>query len=619
MPLTVKANMIQGAGQIIPDSSGQAYRNPADNNKDNAVSFADMMKSSMSQRQDFAQNARTASGSDDQLSGFNVQSPLQSQTGSDKAGTGSNTSLKNNSPDRSSGKDTLPQETIEAASQAVTDIADGVTENVTDELDIANDDLDEVMETLELAYLDLLNPQALTQVVETVSEDALTLEADVDVSAIVDGLVPANEEVIAAALEDNGISLDEFSEFFSQVQTNDIEIPEEVAELLPTSVPEDTDGLPEMTAALLEPASETLQTEGAVTDQRAGGPVVDTASVTVIRIDDDAFDNNALLGTAVKDESFDGAKLTGDMTGVLEPQAAQELADELGAAVDTINAAMEEEAPVQMAVSSDEALLAPEDMTTEETGDDIGAKGTSILDNITGAVVDEMTDENASMDFGASDNRQGFQMGAGQDTAASAMNVRNDLMADAAAIAQQQNTFAETLSETAAQTPVTPYTAAQTADIMNQIVTQASVTINETVQRMEMELNPQNLGRMIMQVQQQEGVVTARLIAQNDNVRNAIENQLLQLRENLEQKGIKVDAVEVTVGTHEFERNLEEGMADQAFAEQQENEAGQNNGSGRNRNLNRGDLDSMAGDLTEEEELAASIMRDNGGTIDYTA
>ena len=37
------------------------------------------------------------------------------------------------------------------------------------------------------------------------------------------------------------------------------------------------------------------------------------------------------------------------------------------------------------------------------------------------------------------------------------------------------------------------------------------------------------------------------------------------------------------------------------------------------RNLNLDDLDGLSGLMTEEEQLAAQIMRDNGNQVDYTA
>lgn len=49
-----------------------------------------------------------------------------------------------------------------------------------------------------------------------------------------------------------------------------------------------------------------------------------------------------------------------------------------------------------------------------------------------------------------------------------------------------------------------------------------------------------------------------------------LETQVADLRQNLNQAGVKVDAIEVTVASHEFEKNLEQN---------QENEKQQENGS----------------------------------------
>ena len=78
---------------------------------------------------------------------------------------------------------------------------------------------------------------------------------------------------------------------------------------------------------------------------------------------------------------------------------------------------------------------------------------------------------------------------------------------------------------------------------------------------------------------------------------------------------MKVDAVEVTVGTHEFEQNLEEN----AKQEEQQGQQMEESQKQTRRNLNLDDLDGLSGLMTEEEQLAAQIMRDNGNQVDYTA
>ena len=88
------------------------------------------------------------------------------------------------------------------------------------------------------------------------------------------------------------------------------------------------------------------------------------------------------------------------------------------------------------------------------------------------------------------------------------------------------------------------------------------------------------------------------------------------LKENLNQQGVKVEAVEVSIGTHEFEENLEKDARQQEEqARQEEERAGQRH----RRNIDLNDLDDISGLMTEEEELVARIMRDNGNNVDFKA
>jgi flagellar hook-length control protein FliK len=106
---------------------------------------------------------------------------------------------------------------------------------------------------------------------------------------------------------------------------------------------------------------------------------------------------------------------------------------------------------------------------------------------------------------------------------------------------------------------------------MEQIVNQMKVTISQDITSMEMQLNPENLGKIYVNISSEEGVVNAQFRATNEIVKEALEAQIATLRENLNQAGVKVDAIEVTIASHEFERNLEqnhhnpEGMAPACF------------------------------------------------------
>ncbi len=154
-----------------------------------------------------------------------------------------------------------------------------------------------------------------------------------------------------------------------------------------------------------------------------------------------------------------------------------------------------------------------------------------------------------------------------------------------------------------------------TRDVIEQIVSNAKVTISNQVTSMEMELNPQNLGRMILNVAENDGKVTAHITLQNEAVRHAMEGQMAVLKENLNQQGIKVEAVEVSVGTHEFERNLEEGQMQQNNQQPEERATA----SPRRTNINLNQTDDLDQVLTEAEALVASMMKDAGNSVNFTA
>ncbi len=148
------------------------------------------------------------------------------------------------------------------------------------------------------------------------------------------------------------------------------------------------------------------------------------------------------------------------------------------------------------------------------------------------------------------------------------------------------------------------------AHVIDQIVEQARTVISREVTSMEMLLNPEGLGKILMQVSEKEGNITARIYTQDPAVKEALENQIVVLKEQLNETGTKVQSIEVAVATHEFERNLEDGQQENGQPQEQKKQA---------RNLNLNNLDELSGLMSEEEELVAKIMRDNGNTVNFTA
>lgn len=166
--------------------------------------------------------------------------------------------------------------------------------------------------------------------------------------------------------------------------------------------------------------------------------------------------------------------------------------------------------------------------------------------------------------------------------------------------------------------PETPHTymdITDTIQMIRQLADNVRVAVSTDTQWMEMQLNPENLGKMLLHVSQKEGAVSAQITTQNEIVRENLMLQMANLQERLESAGLKVDAIEITVSSHAFEQNLEQGQNRQ---EQDQAAEHRNTGSTR-RNLNLSELDGLSGLMSEEEQLVAQIMRDNGNSVDFTA
>lgn len=149
-------------------------------------------------------------------------------------------------------------------------------------------------------------------------------------------------------------------------------------------------------------------------------------------------------------------------------------------------------------------------------------------------------------------------------------------------------------------------------NILRQISQMTKISVTQAQSSIEMQLNPENLGKVYLQVISKEGAITAQIAAQNEAVKQVLESQIAVLKENMNQQGMKVEAIEVTIASHEFEQNLE-GQQEHTSKGQQEQEKTSRRGI----NLNR--LDELDGLMSEEESLVAKIMQDNGNSVDLTA
>ena len=191
---------------------------------------------------------------------------------------------------------------------------------------------------------------------------------------------------------------------------------------------------------------------------------------------------------------------------------------------------------------------------------------------------------------------------------------------------------AETVSVGAVETPVTTFqtvvnsatgeqvtqmtqTYVDESGVLEQFVTNVSVNVTPETSDLVMQLNPESLGKIFLHVSEQQGQITAKIAVENEAVRDIMAAQMTAVKDSLSQNGVKIEAVEVSVRAHEFERNLEEGNhegnEERMFEEQEARRP--------RRSINLNSLDELSGMMTEEEQIVASMMRDSGNTMDVQA
>ena len=144
-------------------------------------------------------------------------------------------------------------------------------------------------------------------------------------------------------------------------------------------------------------------------------------------------------------------------------------------------------------------------------------------------------------------------------------------------------------------------------DITEQVLGQVKVRVTSETTNLEIQLHPASLGRVNVQVSAAaQGITTATLFVENEMAKQALESQMLTLKQNFQEQGLKVDAVEVTVSNFNLESEGQQ-MAENGQSEQRQS-------GGRSRTGN-GETQAPA----EEIQESPRERRDINSTVDYTA
>jgi flagellar hook-length control protein FliK len=92
-------------------------------------------------------------------------------------------------------------------------------------------------------------------------------------------------------------------------------------------------------------------------------------------------------------------------------------------------------------------------------------------------------------------------------------------------------------------------------DIIEQISSKLQLKNGETVNEVKIKLTPEALGDLMIKITMERGIVNARAIVENPVVKQIIESNLFELKENLKSQGINFDKFEVLVGEDSKEQN----------------------------------------------------------------
>ena len=167
-----------------------------------------------------------------------------------------------------------------------------------------------------------------------------------------------------------------------------------------------------------------------------------------------------------------------------------------------------------------------------------------------------------------------------------------------------------------AENGMSPYLTFEAREIMQQILDYIKVQVKPDMTSLQMQLHPEDLGTLQIEVSNKNGVLTAQFTTQDDSVKAVIESQLIQLKENLNEQGLKVQAVEVTVASQQFDRNLDKN-GNEGTAQEDSKKASKKQI--RRINLNELDMENELDETDDAIRIAADMMARNGNTIDFMA
>ena len=483
------------------------------------------------------------------------------------------------------------------ADEITKEVSSQIVEKVTEDLDITEDKLCEIMQMLGITAMDLLQPENLTALFANVAgidnnpqelvlnSDFTGLYADVmDIASKNQALLEAvsNMEVLETPQE-----LENFTESGNPDEVNKALSGEDMANVQISDLTGETEGTVSKQFQTKSEIIGTSETIAAIVSENIGTSENTPASENI-------YASETTAATVVEERSM--SETTATAVSETQATSGNTVSETQGA----LEAATAEASNISETVVSSESIDASETKAQPaDTKKDRTGLADDALSQQAGDESDSLKPEKQVMKADLNSDSQSEERSFGNKNENSVLHTMIN-----------EQTQPEGVFEAFDVQP--KYTSVNTTEIIRQIVDQISIanTTGESV--IEMQLNPENLGKLYINVTEKNSEITARIAVSNEAVKNALESQMATLRENLQDANIRVNDVEITIATHEFERNLEQNAGNengrhngQQYTHQSSNNGG--NGSGQNETA------------SDEARLTAQIMRDNGNSVDFMA
>lgn len=242
-----------------------------------------------------------------------------------------------------------------------------------------------------------------------------------------------------------------------------------------------------------------------------------------------------------------------------------DMSGKLTSVLDAVNTAQEDVADMLNTDVDDAVLVVRTDAVVKKDTDETAVKNTdsSITDNQSVPETESLSDVLAAKVTAQGSSKH--EESTGEHTGEQNHNTQSYGGVADSIIQSMKDSFADIVTEDTS--------CVSEADIVNQVIDQIKLSSGRELTSIEVMLNPERLGSVHVTVTAKNGILSAQIAAQNEQVKTALENQVTALKENFQNQGIKVEAVEITVMTHQFEagQNFGQNESERKQSEQKIN------------------------------------------------